>query len=224
MAPRTGLGDRPAATGDGGVIALALLCGGTAASALLAGVPARRRVPARNGHGRATRVRPDASSPACAAVPDALVLDVVAEVLASGAPVARSVRSVGEALLAVHDPRGLDLLRFAPGVDTTRATDRGAPPRSRAPGRRRRRPAGADPPARLDDVLARVSRLALLTGAGPADLVRAAAQEQRRLAAARSVQAARRLAVLVLLPTGLCLLPAFLLVTVVPLALSLLAG
>ena len=219
--------------------ALALLCGCAVALAFLGGVP-RRRVPVRTGGRpaprgpsrrwgtapRPSRTDPGAEPGARVTVPDALVLDVVAEVLASGAPVTRSVRAVGEALLAVHDPRGRDLLRFAPGTGMDQSIGRRTPPVGRSHGRRRPwgRWAGADPPARLDDVLAHASHLALVTGAGPADLVRAGAQERRRLAAARSVQAARRLAVLVLLPTGLCLLPAFLLVTVVPLALSLLVG
>jgi tight adherence protein B len=51
--------------------------------------------------------------------------------------------------------------------------------------------------------------------------VAAAAQERRRDVAAARVAAAR-LAVQVVLPTGLCLLPAFVLLAVVPLVLGLL--
>lgn len=76
-------------------------------------------------------------------------------------------------------------------------------------------PAGVEP---LVEALA----LADATGLAPAGLVRAAAAEQRRrLSAARSV-AAGRLSVLVVLPMGLCLLPAFVLLTVAPLAIGLL--
>jgi len=66
--------------------------------------------------------------------------------------------------------------------------------------------------------------LARSTGLGPVSMVRAAADEQRRRHAAAQVLAARRLAVLVVLPAGVCLLPAFMLLTVMPLVLELLAG
>lgn len=66
--------------------------------------------------------------------------------------------------------------------------------------------------------------LAAATGLGPVPLVRAAAGQARRARAARSQVAARRLGTLVVLPTGLCLLPAFVLLTVAPLVLDLLLG
>jgi hypothetical protein len=89
----------------------------------------------------------------------------------------------------------------------------------------RRRPGSReDDPALVVPRLAEALDLALATGAGPVALIRAAAQEERRARAIRGVQSARRLGVLVLLPTGLCLLPAFLLLTIVPLAVSLALG
>ncbi len=64
--------------------------------------------------------------------------------------------------------------------------------------------------------------LAQRTGLAPAALVRSAGAEQRRLRYAEQVRAARRLGVMVVLPVGLCLLPAFVLITVVPMVVGLL--
>ncbi len=64
--------------------------------------------------------------------------------------------------------------------------------------------------------------LASRTGVAPGSLVRTAAAEQRRREAAARTLAARRLGVLIVLPVGLCLLPAFVTLTVVPLVLALL--
>lgn len=63
--------------------------------------------------------------------------------------------------------------------------------------------------------------LATGTGIAPAALVRAAAAEHRRREAAAHAAAASRLGVMAVLPMGLCLLPAFVLLTVVPLVLGL---
>lgn len=64
-------------------------------------------------------------------------------------------------------------------------------------------------------------QLARSVGLGPVGLLRSAAAEQRRRRAEALAVAARRLAVLAVLPTSLCLLPAFVLLTVVPLVLGL---
>lgn len=64
-------------------------------------------------------------------------------------------------------------------------------------------------------------QLARSVGLGPVGLLRSAAAEQRRRRAEALSVAARRLAVLAVLPTSLCLLPAFVLLTVVPLVLGL---
>lgn len=165
------------------------------------------------------------------AVPAPVLLDLIAEVLASGAPVPRAVAAVGEALDAVGDPGAAALLDLAA---TLRAgtIDPGPalPEDGRRPGsaylrgapddRRGRRGAAFGLVGRLTEAL----DLALVTGSSPVSLIRAAAQEERRAGAARAAQAARRLGVMVLLPTGLCLLPAFVLLTVVPLALGLALG
>jgi tight adherence protein B len=58
----------------------------------------------------------------------------------------------------------------------------------------------------------------------PAGVLVSAAAEERRRRADRRRLAAARLGVQVLLPTGLCLLPAFVLLTVVPMVLALLGG
>ena len=80
---------------------------------------------------------------------------------------------------------------------------------------------GLAAPAGLEPVLEAVA-LAEATGLGPAGLVRSAAVEQRRRESAAADVAARRLAVLVVLPMGLLLLPAFVLLTVAPLVIVLL--
>jgi hypothetical protein len=74
------------------------------------------------------------------------------------------------------------------------------------------------------EVLGDALDLASRTGLGPVPLVRTAATEARRRRTARQQVAARRLATLVVLPTGLCLLPAFVLLTVAPLVIDLLLG
>jgi hypothetical protein len=78
-------------------------------------------------------------------------------------------------------------------------------------------------PAGLEPVREAMA-LAEATGLAPAGLVRSAAAEQRRREAAAAEVAARRLAVLAVLPMGLLLLPAFVLLTVAPLVLGLLGG
>ncbi len=83
----------------------------------------------------------------------------------------------------------------------------------------------AGPLRGLDDAFAALGEaleLATRTGLTPGLLVLAAADETRRRQAVRRQVAARRLATLVVLPTGLCLLPAFVLLTVAPLVIDLL--
>jgi tight adherence protein B len=66
--------------------------------------------------------------------------------------------------------------------------------------------------------------LSCSTGLPLAGLVRAAAADRRRALGTAQAKAAHRLAVLLVLPTGLCLLPAFILLGVVPLILDLIVG
>lgn len=74
-------------------------------------------------------------------------------------------------------------------------------------------------PAELGSAL----QLSQRTGVAPSSLLRSAAAERRRRRQACAATAANRLAVLAVLPTGLCLLPAFVLLTVAPLVLALLS-
>ena len=71
------------------------------------------------------------------------------------------------------------------------------------------------------DPLVEALALAGSTGLGPVPLVQAAATQARRRRAAAQQVAARRVGTLVVLPTGLCLLPAFVLLTVAPLVVDL---
>ncbi|MCU1529607.1 MAG: hypothetical protein JWP75_3370 [Frondihabitans sp.] len=67
-------------------------------------------------------------------------------------------------------------------------------------------------------------RLSERAGIPAASLLRSAADERRRDARAAAGKAAERLGVLLMLPLGVCILPAFLLVGVVPLFLALLSS
>ena len=141
-------------------------------------------------------------------MPVPLVLDLIAAVLAGGAAPAGAVRAVGESLRAAGDVSGEQLLALA--VHRSGGTQAGRAASSRGQG-------GLD-------ALWQALELATATGLGPVALVRAAAQDERRRSAAAQIRSARRLGVLVVLPTGLCLLPAFILLTVVPLVLDLVLG
>jgi tight adherence protein B len=134
----------------------------------------------------------------------AVVLDLVAAVLAAGAPVATSVRAVGHAM-AEADPAGsAALLALAQRHELAL----GEPP------------PGVRPPwiALLDETLL----LARHTGLAPGALLASAAADDRRRVAAARRAAAARLGVRVVLPTGICLLPAFIVLTVAPVVLALL--
>ncbi|MEJ2577904.1 MAG: hypothetical protein P8Z68_02270 [Kineosporiaceae bacterium] len=165
------------------------------------------------------RGSPEATVPETS-VPRALVLDLVAAVLDGGAAPAVAVALIADSLDAVADPAA-DFLRQLSGLgsagrpsgtpDEVSGVSGGTPDTS----------GGA-----FDDwsVLAEALSLAQRTGIAPAGLVRSAArQERHRLGTARAL-AARRLAVHVVIPTAACLLPAFVLFTIVPLILDLLTG
>ncbi|MDH6235834.1 type II secretion system F family protein [Cryobacterium sp. CG_9.6] len=72
--------------------------------------------------------------------------------------------------------------------------------------------------------LTRVLRLSERAGVPAAELLRSEAQQIRQDARSAGQQRAEALAVTLMLPLGLCVLPAFMLVGVVPLVLSILAG
>ena len=133
-----------------------------------------------------------------------VLLDLVAAVLHAGVPVTTALRVVGEAASGQGDAEaGQELLRLAESHDLGLAdVDRTA----------------SGWVAALDDVLL----LARDSGVAVAPLLTAAAAEERRRQAADARAAAARLGVRVVLPTGLCLLPAFVLLAIVPLVLALL--
>jgi hypothetical protein len=138
-------------------------------------------------------------------VPVPLVLDLVAAVLEAGAPPAIAVGTVAGCLELAGDP-GAAALRaiLAPGAGTQ-------------PG------AGSSPVADPGlSALSEALQLAAATGVAPTSLVRAAARRERRRRAAAQAIAARRLAVTIVLPMAACLLPAFMLLTIVPVVLDLL--
>ena len=144
--------------------------------------------------------------PPGADLPAALALDLVAAVLDAGAPPGAAIGLVAAAVAAAGGSQAAELAAAAVGCDAAAG--------------------GAETPARgrLTRLLRDLTRLSAQTGLPLADLVRAAAEDQRREGAAAHAVAVRRLAVLLVLPTGLCLLPAFLLLGVVPLVIDLLTA
>ena len=160
------------------------------------------------------------------AMPAPILLDLVGSVLVGGAAPATAVTAVADCLLAVGDPAAAELFalatRLAAGLPAVPPFDPGGRSATAAPSPATGRRSAA--PASASVILASALELAADTGLGPVALVRAAADEERRRYSAAQIQAARRLGVMILLPTGLCLLPAFVLLTVVPLVLDLVLG
>jgi tight adherence protein B len=66
--------------------------------------------------------------------------------------------------------------------------------------------------------------LAARSGLPPTALIRQAAADSRRKQAAARMKAVRRLEVMLVIPAGVCLLPAFVLLGVVPLVIGLFRG
>jgi hypothetical protein len=135
-----------------------------------------------------------------------MLLDLVAAALAGGAAPPRAVAVVAECLDRSGDPAAAALRAFAVRLTSGQPTARGDDEHSAVAS------------------LAAALELAMAVGAGPVGLIRAAAEDRRRQSHDEEVRAAHRLAVLVLLPTGLCLLPAFVLLTVVPIVIDLVVG
>ncbi|MEV8214394.1 type II secretion system F family protein [Leifsonia sp. NPDC077715] len=79
-------------------------------------------------------------------------------------------------------------------------------------------------PALDDGAARRILELAASAGAPAAELLTAAARQQRRVARAEARQRAATLGVRLMLPLGVCVLPSFLLLAVAPLVLSLLSS
>lgn len=131
----------------------------------------------------------------------ALVMDLLAASLRAGSPVPAALRAVAE---AVNGPYAAVLLRAA------RRMELGAPASA----------AWVGCPVVVGE-LARVLTLVESAGVPAEGLLRSAAGDLRRRTARDSEAAAARLGVRLVLPLGLCALPAFIAWSVVPVVLSL---
>jgi len=128
----------------------------------------------------------------------ALMLDLFAACLSSGAPVAVAARSVADAL---QGPLADDLRAIAVRLDL------GADPSVVWRGF-----GGDDRTRRIGLALARGS----LSGTASSSAMSAMADDQRSVIRREGEAAARRVAVRVAAPLGLCFLPAFVLLAIVP--------
>ena len=137
------------------------------------------------------------------AVDQALAADLMAAAMLSGAPATAALDVVGAALGGPGEQLRQVAALLAMGADETTAWARADPGWAQ---------------------LARCLSLSASSGAPAAELLRQAAGRSRAERAARRRAAAQRLEVLVLLPTGLCALPAFAALGVVPLVLALAGG
>jgi len=145
-----------------------------------------------------------------------LLLDLLAACLAGGAHPAAAAEAVGQ---AVPGPAGRRLLAvrasLAVGMPASEAwASLGQPAVEEAAGHRRDEP---DPYAPAARALARAAE----GGAPVAQAVSRLAAEARADARSRGEQAARRVGVLAVAPLGLCFLPAFVLIGVVPVIIGL---
>ncbi|MCB7135252.1 type II secretion system F family protein [Cellulosimicrobium marinum] len=137
-------------------------------------------------------------------VESGVLLELLAAAVRAGASVPRALDAVGA---AVGGPDGAGLRRAASALLLGAAWDT----------------AWTGTPARLD-VVRRALRPAWVHGAGPVASLRAAGEALRQDRAAAARTAAARLGVHLVLPLGACFLPAFVLVGLVPVLLSLGAG
>jgi tight adherence protein B len=134
-----------------------------------------------------------------------VVLELIAGALESGLPLSRALDAVGTALPAGEDAESMR------AVSTALAS--GVPARV----------AVAALPAQLE-ALGRSATLAEETGADLARVLRSAARDARRGRARDAEVRAAELAVRLVLPTGVALLPAFVALGIVPTVISLLGG
>lgn len=132
----------------------------------------------------------------------ALALDLLACALRAGAPPSRATSAVAA---AVRGPVGRDLLAVA------RATDLGAPP-----------DIAWQPLGQLIGVaaVARTAARSAESGTRLADELAGIAADLRARRAAAADASVRRAGVLVVLPLGLCFLPAFVLIGVLPIVIG----
>src|SRR5699024_6299970 len=132
-------------------------------------------------------------------------LELIAGALDSGLPLAGAVAAVSEALPAGEEATALQQLATAPGAGVPASL------------------AGRTLPAELA-VLARSAALAEGTGADLSRVLRSAARDARRGRARDAEVLAAQLAVRLVLPTGIALLPAFVALGIIPTVISLLGG
>jgi tight adherence protein B len=157
--------------------------------------------------------------------------------LESGAPPPAALRHLAAALAKTGDSRAGSLDALALDLEqgiTGAAPDPEATPPAAArvdavlAAIRRRLGRATPPPGESPDaalaVLREAVRMAALAGLPPAALVRRAAAEERRRVGAIRRRAIRRLEVILVLPVGLCLLPAFVLLGVIPVVIDLFSG
>jgi len=157
--------------------------------------PARGQPPADRGADRG----------AAAPVLDLLVLlDLVDAAVAAGAGLPRALAAVGD---AAGGPDGAAMRRASSAL--VMGADWSA--------------AWAGAPARLGPVIDGLAPT-WATGAAPGPVLRAAAEHVRRERRRATREAAARLGVHLVLPLGLCFLPAFMLIGLVPVLISLGAG
>ena len=138
-------------------------------------------------------------------VDPSVVLELIAGALESGLPLARAVGAVAESLTPGTDATVLARLATALGAGVPAA-----------------RTLETLPPAWA--VLGRSAVLAESTGADLGRVLRSAARDARRGRARDAEVLAARLAVRLVLPTGLTLLPAFVALGIIPTVMSLLGG
>jgi len=180
--------------------------------ALAVVLPPGRPRPARaRAAGRARCLQPP--------LPDApLVLDLVAAVVEAGAPPASAVEAVARVLREAGSPVADHLARA--GLQRPAPPARPSPPGP--PGGEGHLDRGAEHAvASLRGPLERCLQLAEQTGAPVAVLLRSSADELRRRRRRAAALAAARLGVRVVAPLGLCTLPAFAALAVVPVLISL---
>nr|WP_255479453.1 type II secretion system F family protein [Quadrisphaera sp. RL12-1S] len=173
-------------------------------------LPGRPRPP------RRPRAAPRGGGGAVVDVDPPLLLDLVAAVVSAGSAPVAAVSAVARVLREAGGPG----VGAAEALDAAAAA--GAGPAASSLGAPR--PTGAAGPEHLADALAALQRclwIAEQTGAPVAALLSSAATELRRRRRRAAALAAARLGVRVVAPLGLCTLPAFGLLAVVPVLLSL---
>lgn len=146
-----------------------------------------------------------ADPPTTERVDPSVVLELIAGALESGLPLARSVHSVAQALAAGPDAESLT--RAATALEAGLAPEL----------------ATADLPPEFT-ALSESAILAESAGADLARVLRSAARDARRGRARDSEVRAAQLAVRLVLPTGVALLPAFVVLGIIPTVISLLGG